>query len=65
MPHSLIRRIAAFSVLALLSLTPRQSQAQVLKGQILGTVTDQSGAVVPAPDVSDNEPAGSGAQREF
>ncbi len=41
----------AAALLALASFTP-QLRAQVLKGQILGTVTDTSGAVVPAAAVT-------------
>jgi len=43
------RHLAAFGILLLL---PAHADAQVLKGQILGAVTDQSGAVVPGVKVT-------------
>jgi len=49
------RRTAAFSALVLALLAPGQARAQVLKGQILGTITDPSGAVVPAVKVTITE----------
>ena len=55
MLDSSFRRFAAFSALAFLFLAPEKSQAQVLKGQILGTITDPSGAVVPGVKVTITE----------
>ncbi len=43
--------VASIAALLLLALTP-QAQAQVLKAQILGTITDTSGAVIPAAQVT-------------
>ncbi|MCC6537147.1 MAG: carboxypeptidase regulatory-like domain-containing protein, partial [Bryobacterales bacterium] len=45
-------RAAAFVAAALLLTVPSPVRAQVLKGQILGTITDQSGAVVPGVKVT-------------
>lgn len=42
----------ALGVLSLLTLAPQDAQAQVLKGQILGTITDPSGAVIPGVKVT-------------
>ncbi|MBN8731967.1 MAG: TonB-dependent receptor [Acidobacteria bacterium] len=44
--------VLALSALSLLLLAPQGAQAQVLKGQILGTISDQSGAVVPGVKVT-------------
>ncbi len=49
------RRTAAFSALVLAFLAPDQARAQVLKGQILGAITDPSGAVVPGVKVTITE----------
>ena len=45
-------RSALFALLTALCLTRAPLAAQVLKGQILGVITDQSGAVVPGVKIS-------------
>jgi len=55
MSKSLFRQGALFSAIVFVLAAPWQAQAQVLKGQILGTVTDQSGAVVPGVKVTITE----------
>ena len=45
-------RPAAFALLAALCMSRAPLSAQVLKGQILGVITDQSGAVVPGVKIS-------------
>jgi len=44
-------RAAALAAVVALSM-PVENRAQVLKGQILGTITDQSGALVPGVKVT-------------
>jgi hypothetical protein len=50
--RSLFCKVALFCALPLLSLVPSPVRAQVLKAQILGTITDPTGAVVPAVKVT-------------
>jgi hypothetical protein len=49
------RSLIAVALCAFALLLPRQSAAQVLKGQILGTISDQSGAVVPGVKITITE----------
>jgi len=50
--HSLFCRVAICCALSLLFLVPSPVHAQVLKAQILGTITDPTGAVVPAVKIT-------------
>ncbi len=52
MSRTLFRHVAVIGFVALVSFAPQRAQAQVLKGQILGSITDQSGAVVPGVKVT-------------
>lgn len=62
--RSAFRRVAAFFVLsfALLYLPQQQAVAQVLKGQILGSISDQTGAIIPGVKVTITE-TGTNSQR--
>ncbi len=52
MPKTLSLRLTGFIVAGALLFAPAQLHAQVLKGQILGTITDQTGAVVPGVKIT-------------
>lgn len=59
-----MKTIGGLVCIALLvaTLTPTQTQAQVLYGQLVGTVTDATGAVIPGADITATH-EGSGAVR--
>lgn len=51
----MIKKLLPLALLGMFLTTPVELAAQVLKGQILGTISDQSGAVVPGVKVSITE----------
>jgi hypothetical protein len=55
MCRATLRCLGVVSLLSTVFLAPRDVRAQVLKGQILGSVTDQSGAIVPGVKVTITE----------